>query len=327
MSTAVPSVGVTYFGKLPSQRDFVKSTDSHQLLTLLDRWAEQGLELLASDVDWKHQYDDAPPLCFAFVGSRSRVAVAGHFAPAHDVSGRRYPFLSAARIEVDEPLLFMTRCPIALSGLWDALAAHTGNVLAADDAQPLLDALAHARIPIRPSLRHDPVFERFLEQHSIGSLQDALAVAGEPPIRLKRTIPALGLLLQPLLTAPRVRLERGLTLPLPRDRDLHAPVATLWLDLVAGFVSRGRFELAIAIQTGARPRLVLGFDGASGPGLHALLDRRVAATRNIELTDPEWVDDAIAGDPTLARLASYLAEDGLGLGRARDTFAETFLGA
>lgn len=327
MSTVVPAVGVTYFGKLPSQRDFVKSTDSHQLLALLDRWAEQGLELLARDVDWKHHYDGAPQLSFAFVGSRSRVAVAGHFAPAHDASGRRYPFLSAARIEVDDPLLFMARCPIVLSRLWSELAVRTRHALAADDAVPLLQDLARARFPVGPSLQRDLVFDRFLDQHSVGSFQQALGIADEPAVRLQRTIPALGLLLQPLLTAPRARLDRGLALPLPADPALHAPAASLWLDLVAGFLARGQFELAVAIQSGARPRLVLGFDGASGPGLHALLDPRVATTRNIDLADPEWADDAVAGDPALGRLASYLAEDGLSLRRARDTFAETFFGA
>lgn len=327
MNAPMASVGVTYFGKLPSQRDFVKSTDNHQLLALLDGWAEQGLELLARDVEWKQHYDGAPQLSFAFVGSRSRVAVAGHFAPAHDASGRRYPFLTAARIEVSEPLAFMSRCPMALSGLWSDLATRTRQAIAADDALPVLNELGRARFAVQSPARQDPGLEAFLDHHSLGSLRDDMYAAGHGAPRLDRAIPALGLLLQPLLTQPRADLGRGLSLPLPVDPLLHAPAATFWLDLVAGFLARGHYELAVMMHAGDRPMMNLGFDGASGAGLHALLDPRVAATRNIDLTDPEWADDAVAGDPALGRLASYLAEDGLSLRRARDTFVETFFGA
>lgn len=324
--SAAPAVGVTYFGKLPSQRDFVKSTDNHQLLALLDRWADQGLELLARDVDWKQHYDAAPQMSFAFVGSRSRVAVAGHFAPAHDASGRRYPFLSAARIEVAQPMAFMARCPLALDGFWRSLATHTRSAMTAEDARPALHDLGSKRFAIGPAAHEEIAFDRFLDQHSIGSFQDALRTPGQTGVRLDRAIPALGLLLQPLLTRPRADLGRGLRLPLPANPELQTAAATLWLELASGFLARGHFELGVFMQPGPHPRLTLRFDGASSQGLHALLDPRVDTTRNIDLADPEWADDAVDADPALGRLASYLAEDGLTLRRARDTFAETFFG-
>lgn len=327
MSAPATSVGVTYFGKLPSQRDFVKSTDNHQLLALLDRWAERGLESLARDVDWKQHYDNAPQLSFAFVGSRSHVAVAGHFAPAHDASGRRYPFLSAARIEVPEPLAFIRRCPMALSDLWTDLAQRAGRALGSSDTMAMLQELGQARFNIDPSNRRDARLEAFLDHHSLGSLRGAIRAPGQNEVRLERTIPALGVLLQPLLTRPRAELGRGLSLPLPADPLLQAPAATLWLQMIAGFVSRGHYELAVVVRPGDPATLVIGFDGASADGLHALLDPRVAATRNIDLANPVWADDAVEADPALGRLASYLAEDGLSLRRARDTFLETFLGA
>lgn len=324
--SAAPAVGVTYFGKLPSQRDFVKSTDNHQLLALLDRWADQGLELLARDVDWKQHYDTAPEMSFAFVGSRSRVAVAGHFAPAHDASGRRYPFLSAARIEVVQPMAFMARSPLALDGLWRGLATHTHGAMGTEDAGPALRALGSKRFEIGPAAHEEEAFEAFLDQHSIGSFQAILQSPDRPRVRLDRAIPALGVLLQPLLTRPRANLGRGLRLPLPVNPELRTVAATLWLDLAAGFLARGHFELGVFMQSGPQPRLTLGFDGASSQGLHALLDPRVDTARNIDLADPEWADDAVDADPALGRLASYLAEDGLTLRRARDTFAETFFG-
>lgn len=48
---------LSYFGKLPSRGDFVKSANNVQLLDTLDRWLAQGMELLAEAPDWKTTYD------------------------------------------------------------------------------------------------------------------------------------------------------------------------------------------------------------------------------------------------------------------------------
>ena len=37
---------LSYFGKLPSRGDFVKSANNVQLLDTLDRWLAQGLSLI-----------------------------------------------------------------------------------------------------------------------------------------------------------------------------------------------------------------------------------------------------------------------------------------
>lgn len=327
MSASAASVGISYFGKLPSQRDFVKSTENHQLLALLDRWAEQGVELLARAVDWKQHYDQATPMNFAFLGPRSRVAVAGHFAPSRDASGRRYPFLAAARLDVVQPGGFMARCPLALSRLWTSLARQTHGALDADDASPLLRELGATRFPAPDPAGCESAFLDFLERQTLDSLQHLLARPDGPPVQLHRLLPALGLLLQPLLVQPQADLGRGLSLPLPADPMCLAPAATLWMDLISGFLARGSFEVAVFIRLGEQPELVLGFNGSNGRTLHGLLDPRVGAEQNIALADPEWVEDAIADDYGLRKLTSYLAEDELPLRLARDTFRETFFGA
>ncbi|WP_205170818.1 type VI secretion system-associated protein TagF, partial [Burkholderia sp. LMG 13014] len=77
---------IAYFGKIPSRGDFVKSPHNPQLLQTLDHWIAQALELLAEDPRWKLVYEDAKPMHFAFLGSRSRLAIAGHMVASHDVS-------------------------------------------------------------------------------------------------------------------------------------------------------------------------------------------------------------------------------------------------
>ncbi len=62
---------------------------------LLDQWLSQGLELVSVDPRWKQRYDQVGPCRFAFLGVRSKVALAGHMIPSVDSSGRRFPFVTA----------------------------------------------------------------------------------------------------------------------------------------------------------------------------------------------------------------------------------------
>lgn len=326
MSSLATSVGISYFGKLPGRRDFVKSNDNHQLLSLLDRWAEQGLEMLARDVDWKRHYDAVKPMHFAFLGTRNRVAIAGHFAASRDTSSRRYPFLSATRLDIAHPLTFITRSPLALARLWARLERQTQLAIAMEDPGDPLRELAGQ--PVSMNLdpgAYDASFADFLDLQTLGSLETMLAVAGHR-VSLRRMLPALGLLLRPVLAQPGARLDRGLSLPLPQDALYRPLVATFWMDLVTGFIARSEVELACFVGTDARPSLTLGFNGAQGRTLHALLDPRVGEEHHLRIDDAEWVDDALEEDYALRKLGSYLAEADLSLQVARATFRETFFG-
>lgn len=340
---------LSYFGKLPSRGDFVRTPESHALMVLLDRWAGQGVELLAADPGWKQTYDAAPALHFAFLGSRSKLAIGGHFLPSRDASQRRFPFLSATRFEVARPLAFIARSPLALSRLWTGLARHGRQALAADDAGDALRELAESRVVVSadPGLYEAPFLD-FLDMQDLGSLQRLLRASGHPALRLRHTLPALGLLMQPLVAGGPERIDKGLSLPLPRDLLYRPLVAAFWLDLVAAFLDRAEFELAILVHGGDRRdgdrhdgdgsagkapdvdagdgvRLLIGFNGADGRTLHAALDPRAAAGQLIRVDDADWVEEQL-GDYALNRLASYLERDELSLRLARKAFTETFLG-
>lgn len=327
---------LSYFGKLPSRGDFVRSAESHQLMVLLDRWAGHGLELLARDPGWKRLYDDAPPLHFAFLGSRSRLAIGGHYLPSRDSSQRRFPFLAAARFEVAQPLAFIGRSPLALSRLWSSLARNARSAVDAGDPTGPLLALAGARVAISPDPQlYDAPFNDFLDLQDIASLQDLLRQSGHPQLRLRWLLPALGLLLQPVVAGGAARIDKGLALPLPRDPLYRPLVASFWLDLVAGFLARADFELAVLLGDGGPaacavadtgPQLLIGFNGADGRTLQAALDPRAAGDQLIRVDDAEWVEDHIGGDYALNRLVSYIDRDELSLRAARKAFNETFLG-
>jgi len=325
---------VVYFGKLPSRGDFVRNGDTSGLTQRLDQWLTQGVELLARDPRWKEVYDQSRSASFAFLGVRSRAIVAGHLLASADASGRRFPFVAVGKLEVDAPLHFMQRAPIALSRLWRQLGQAADRAHAADDAVPSLNLLSQMRpeVDVDP-MAHEAGYRDFLELQTIGSLQ-ALLRAATPAVDLRRTLLALGLLLQPVPASGAQRLEKGVRLPLPADALVQPYVATLWIDLAARFLSRGDFEVAMFLprnQHGnagdaSAPSLAIGFSGDSPALLHALLDPEAARQHFVDLFAPDWVDEAGEQDPAVRKLGSYLQQAQLSLAQARSTFNEAFLG-
>lgn len=323
------AVEVVYFGKLPSRGDFVRNGDADGLTRRLDQWLTQGLELMARDARWKEVYDQAGGFSFAFLGVRQRALVAGHLLASADASGRRFPFVAVGRLAVASPLAFMQRAPIALAGLWRDLAQRAEAAHAADDAVPLLNQLDQWRAEVETDpAAFEAGYRDFLELQTIGSLQ-ALLQAAEPGTDLRRTLLALGLLLQPVPASGASRLEKGLRLPLPADPTLQAYAATWWLDLVGRFLARGDFEVGVFLPRGenaAPPSLAVGFSGDAPSLLHAALDRSVAAEQFVDLFAPEWVDEPAEQDYAVRKLGSYLQQPPLSLAQARATFNEAFLG-
>ncbi len=320
---------IAYFGKIPSRGDFVKSPHNPQLLQTLDRWVAQAIDLLAEDPRWKIVYAGMQPLHFAFLGSHSRLAIAGHIVASHDQSSRRFPFLAATALAVEQPLAFLARSPLALARLWSRVAAQMQPLLGENDSTAALHALGELQVPVDiggANNQHGNTFSDFVEHQTLSGLEQMLLANGHP-VRLRGAMLALGSLLRPVMTSGSTQLERGLTLPLPTDPLYRSLVASFWLELIAPFVSKADFELVIFIGTIAqRERLVIGFSGASAATLHSVLDPQAYATHNIDIDDPEWIDEHVQNDSGISKLVSYLEQPNLSLKIAIDTFREAFVG-
>ncbi|WP_233832531.1 type VI secretion system-associated protein TagF [Paraburkholderia sp. ZP32-5] len=321
---------VAYFGKIPSRGDFVKSAHNPQLLHTLDHWIAQAMELLADDPRWKITYEDAKPMHFAFLGSQSRLAIAGHMIASRDQSSRRFPFVAAAAIEVEQPLAFLARSPLAFARLWSRVAAQMQPLVTTDDPSGALQTLGETQVPVDIAGHgnpHDGTFSDFIEHQTLAGLEQMLLANGHP-VRMRGAMLALGSLLRPVMTSGSSHLERGLTLPLPTDPLYRSLVAAFWLELIAPFVAKADFELAIFIGTIAqRERLVVGFNGASAKTLHSVVDPQTYAAHNIDIDDPEWIDEQAHSDHGISKLVSYLDQRQLSLRVSIDTFREAFAGA
>ena len=323
------SVSLAYFGKVASRGDFVRSTQQGALTQMLDQWLSQGLELASVDPRWKQRYDQVGPCRFAFLGVRSKVALAGHLIPSVDSSGRRFPFVAAGSFEIDAPLPFMSHAPMALSRLWSRLETIGREACAAEDATASLGKAVQTKLEIDTSFNaYATSFDDFLEMQTVGSLEELLRAA-HPGLELRRTLLAVGLLLQPVPASGVSRLDKGLALPLPDD-PLYAPfVGAFWMSLVAPFLARGDFELALFVlrrQSGGGSELCIGFAGGSPATLQAIFDVDKRDEAFVEVVAADWADEHAADDYAIKKLSSYLMQPQLSISQALRTFKECFLG-
>ena len=319
-----------HFGKLPSRGDFVRSAHAPALIQTLDHWLTGGIESLAADPRWKTLYDRAVPTQFAFLGTRSHKGLAGHLIASNDASGRRFPFITAGLLEVDEPMAYIARCPLVLARPWQRFELAARQAYASPDASSLLAEMGHTPVEMASSAAaYDANFRDFLELQTVGSLQALLQQSGHV-LSLRTLVLGLGLLLQPVPASGTQRLDKGLLLPLPQDAMLRPLVAALWLELIVDFLAKAAFELALFLpQPGPESPavLALGFDGASSPMLHALIDRDFGRQVFVDASAADWVEEFVPQDYGVKKLSTYLGQPALSLRQAVDSFKEAFLGS
>jgi type VI secretion system protein ImpM len=319
MRAAAPN-RIGYFGKVPARSDFVKVAHDSAVISMLDGWLAQVMSQLPADPRWKLNYDTMPPVSFAFVGPSRRHAVCGHLVSSHDQSGRRFPFLMMRALEVADPSAFVPRCPIAFAPLWAFCESMAPRVVGAGDPSPHLQTISESDVPLGEC---DGTLGAFLATGTVSSL-DALLGIGDAG----RLILALGLLLQPVMHSKPTALHKSLVLPLPEDDAMRCVAAAFWLELVAPFLRRADFDLALFVtRQEGRTVLVIGFCGAAADALRAIIDPLAALEQQVHFGDNGWVDEQLGIDIDVRELASYLDQPQLPLRMARDLFLKTFIGA
>ncbi|MFL6675072.1 MAG: type VI secretion system-associated protein TagF [Massilia sp.] len=310
---------IGYFGKLPARSDFVKVAHDGPVMGMLDDWLAHVMSRLPSDPRWKLNYDAMAPVSFAFVGPSRRHAVAGHLVASHDQSGRRFPFLMMRTLEVPDPAAFVARCPIAFEPLWAFFEGMGPKVMASADPAPHLQAICDSGVALGEC---ENSLGAFLACGTVSSLTALLG------IEANRVILALGLLLQPVMHSKPAALHKSLVLPLPADATMRCVAAAFWLELIAPFVRRVDFDLALFLtyQDG-KPVLVIGFCGAAAETLRAIIDPVAGLEQQVHFGDTGWVDEQLGIDIDVRALASYLDQPELPLRLARELFLKTFIGA
>jgi len=325
MTRPQQQVRLGYFGKIPARGDFIKAADNHALVQLLDDWLAQVMNALTAAPRWKLNYDALPPLRFAFVGTRSRRAIAGRLEASSDQSQRRFPFMAMSALEIDDAESFVVCSPLVLAPLWNRCERLSAGILASAEPGPALLALAGNVVEIDPGgACHAAQLAGFLQTHTVRELQVMLASPAFP-VTVRELLLGLGLLLRPVRRSGRPRLEKSLVLPLPRDEQQREVVASFWLHLVAPFLRQAEFELALFFaHVDEAPVLVIGFCGADPHTLRALIDPQAAGERLIVFDQLDWVDGQLEQDTALRRLSSCLQQEQLSLRSACAMFSDAF---
>lgn len=318
-----------YFGKLPARGDFMKGGSSAPIIAKLDRWVSDCMNILADDPRWRIDFDNMPPVHFAFVAAHTPIAVAGHLQPSHDASHRRFPFLVATSVEAGEISVLET-APAAFGNLWKLFEIAVHAAKSSSDPCTDLRALALLDVPgeIGETARG---YDRNndLAPRTVGDADRVLDPTGTAG-RFRRIVLALGLLLSPTLESGRYRaIDKSIGLPLPDEAAGREQLASIWQRLIAGFVSGSHREMQILQTVSAkRPVFIAGFNGPSPHPLAAAISPRVAAYALVSLDDPQWVEDqpALRAGRRLTKLSSYLADPATPIPIVLETFREVFLG-
>jgi type VI secretion system protein ImpM len=312
---------IGYFGKIPSQADFIKLAPDADFMIVLDNWLAEVMSRLPEDPRWKIHYDAMAPVSFAFVGPRRRHAVAGHIVASRDQAGRRYPFLMMRTLALADPMAFVSHCPLALAPLHAFFCTTGPKLQGAGDPAAALQEIADTTLALEENC--SAALDTFLATGTIGSLG---ALLGRGDVR--QLILALGLLLQPVMHSGGADLEKSLVLPLPKERAARAAVAAFWMELIAPFLRQANLDLVLfTTRLDGRPVMVVGFLDACVACLHAIIDPLIGRDQQVTFADTGWVDDQVGGDVDVRALCSYLDQPKLPLSMARELFLDTFIGA
>lgn len=316
-----------YFGKLPSRGDFVRSSSGSALIRSLDAWMSQTMDLLAQDTRWKLIYDAAAPVHFAVIGPHTRAGLVGHLAVSQDTSGRRFPFVLAAPLNVPDPAAFIPYCPQGLVPIWMRFDTGVRRAMASDDFGSVQNELVSRSVELQREWKgFQDSYDQFAREHTLESLESMLSQP-DRPFSFRRTALALGLLLQPVLKHGATNPSKGIWLPLPSGPVHMAHAITLWVGLVTRFFVRTSAEIALFVTSHrGLPVLVMGFQGASPATLRTVLDADACASDNIAVGDAEWVEDWIGTGAPLRRLSNFLKDPSLSVDVAARLFLDTFIG-
>ena len=316
-----------YFGKLPSRGDFVRSSTGSALIRSLDAWMSQTMDLLAQDTRWKLIYDAAAPVHFAIIGPHTRAGLVGHLAVSQDTSGRRFPFVLAAALDMPKPASLIPYCPQGLVPIWTRFDLGVREAMASMDFGAIQKDLVARSVEVgREWKALQDSYDQFAREQTLASVESMLSQP-DRPFSFRQTALALGLLLQPVLQRGATNPDKGIWLPLPSEPAHMAHAITLWVGLVARFFTKTSAEIALFVTSHrGLPVLVMGFHGASAATLRSVLDADACATDNIAVGDADWVEDWIGTEVPLRRLSNLLRDPQLSVATAARMFFDTFLG-
>jgi type VI secretion system protein ImpM len=273
---ALPS----YFGKVPSTEEFIRSPGSdHRLVRRLDHWLAECVARLAEYPGWQKAYDASGPFdVLAATTANGSVAVASCL-PSQDRAGRRFPVFACVRVRSRTPIAFAASAPPSLATIWSRLQHDLAQLHGVDDVGPPLRSMSTSAVSMPGGSRHTGhALDEYLATESVANLDELIAAAGHDT-QVLHVLAALHPLLRAVAAQPDAGIYRGLILPLPADPLRRPRVAAFWMTQVVTYLDARDVEVVALLASTPTPRLILSLDGTRGTELTAAVH-------------PDWVRDA-----------------------------------
>lgn len=170
----------SWWGKLPSQGDFVGRRLPHVLARRWDEWLRNGMDQLRMEggADWAQRFVQSPPWFFMCPQSVMGVAMVGVLGPSVDRIGRLFPLAIMATCDAPDPIP-------ADSGQLERFLTGARNVLFDARSHPLLPHQIDERLGMLPwpfrQANRDALIDALL-----GELGEAALTVERPSAQLPR---------------------------------------------------------------------------------------------------------------------------------------------
>ncbi len=212
-----PAVGL--YGKIPSERDFVRINAGEFQQAGMDQWFAQGIECLHAERI--HLPDEA--VHFVLVAPTGEAFVGG-FRPGEDAVGRNFPLVIAVRLEARKLLDALPLFPSVFGPFFEAATtvAEAARGLSAQDLAAQVDWLKQTLEQSAPALPLDELLagSSFFELRvAIGGLNEGAAYA----------LSTLALACEQSLGKPPESAKQTVTLECPTPTD---GMRAFWLELI-----------------------------------------------------------------------------------------------
>ncbi len=272
------------YGKLPGYGDFIHCNANSPEMQALDQWMQKGLLFARTRLEspWEIRYFSAPLLHFIFFPENSRSFLAGTLKSSCDRSGRKYPFVTALRVDDAQfDFRFAPLAPVIFREFFRTSALLLREQITRLDAAeiaPAVQALSR-QVPRDFYLAIQP-YREFLTRTTLGELWSPHR---DGSLFEKRFVifQNLTAVLVPLRQQALSRISLILRFPLASQPERCSAEVSFWQEVVQQFVSTpGSF----------RPSLFWR-DAAPGRPGYLFLHFRSPAPRGFPLLFDETLED------------------------------------